>query len=71
MAVVDPQTVSSRPASPGAQELLSEQRSLHERVVDGDERALLEVFDRTGGLVFCAALLLSGRTSTAVSSPGP
>ncbi len=64
MLDVDSRTVSS-PSSPVGQELLDEQRRLHERVVAGDELALLEVFDRTAGLVFSAAILLSGQRSKA------
>ncbi len=65
MLHVDSRTVSSTLPSPVGQELLDEQRRLHERVVAGDELALLEAFDRTAGLVFSAAMLLSGRRSTA------
>jgi hypothetical protein len=61
----DPQTVSARPRSPGGQESLDEQRRLHRRVMAGDELALLDVFDRTADLVFCAARLLSGQRTTA------
>lgn len=59
MSDVELQTVSFPSRLAGGQEL-DQQRSLHERVVAGEEAALLEAFDRTAGLVFCAALLLSG-----------
>lgn len=46
--------------SPGGQDLLDEQRKRYDRVVAGDRLALLESFDHTAGLVFCAALALTG-----------
>ncbi len=51
-------------ASPRGEELIEEELSLYERVVQRDESALLECFDRIGHVVYCMALLCSdGRAS--------
>lgn len=64
-------TVANLHASPSlrapspAEQMLEDERSLYRRIVARDELALLESFDRSGHLVFCTALLLSGESSTA------
>lgn len=65
MTLIDPQPVTLDRVLPSAQELLDEESRLHARVVSGDELALMECFDRTGPLVFCAALLHTGLESEA------
>lgn len=51
-------------APPQGGELTEEELSLYERVVQRDESALLECFDRIGHVVYCMALLCSdGRAS--------
>lgn len=63
MSVVDTRVAAQDPPRPSGRR--DEERRLHERVVAGDELALLECFDRMGDMVFCAALLLSGQRSIA------
>ncbi|HEX2042816.1 MAG TPA: hypothetical protein VHF24_09290 [Acidimicrobiales bacterium] len=49
---------------PRGEELTEEEQLLYERVVQRDESALLECFDRVGHVVYCMALLCSdGRAS--------
>lgn len=60
---LDHETTSSAARLPG--EALEEERSLHERVVQRDEAALLQCFDRIGDLVYCSALLSTGSRTAA------
>ena len=53
-------TGSSPSVSPRSTASRDEARRLHQRVVAGDEVALMELFDRTGSLVYCAALSMTG-----------
>ena len=52
-------------ARPSTESLIEEERRLHERVVQRDESALLECLDRIGDLVYCTALLRTGRQASA------
>ena len=45
--------------------LVAEESRLHERVVRGDESALLECFNRVGDLVYCMALARTGDQTSA------
>jgi Sigma-70 region 2 len=45
--------------------LMADELRLHERVVEHDESALLECFDRVAGLVYCAALARTGDQASA------
>lgn len=45
--------------------LVEEELSLHERVVQRDESALLQCFDRVGHLVYCTALVCTGSRTSA------
>lgn len=65
MTVASYDASRSLPPLSRAEAMCEEERRLHQRVVARDELALLESFDRSGHLVFCAALLLSGERSTA------
>ena len=65
MTILDPEVISSLPCGSAGSKLREEQERLYERIVARDELALLDSFDRTSGLVFCVALLLTGETSTA------
>jgi hypothetical protein len=52
-------------APPSGEELAEEELSLYERVVQRDESALLECFDRIGHVVYCVALLCSNGSPSA------
>ncbi len=39
--------------------LLEEESALHQRIIERDEAALLEYFDRRGHIVYCVALALA------------
>ena len=45
--------------------LVADESRLHERVVQRDEAALLECFDRTADLVYCMALARTGDQASA------
>lgn len=55
----------TREAPPPTDRLIEEELRLHERVVQRDESALLECLDRVGDLVYCMALLQTGRPALA------
>ncbi len=46
-------------ARQGSATLLEEESALHQRIVERDEAALLEYFDRGGHIVYCVALALT------------
>jgi hypothetical protein len=58
-------TVSSRPTSTAGEESLIQQECLFDRIVARDQLALLEALERTGAMVFCVALLLTGQRAAA------
>ncbi|MDQ3978144.1 MAG: hypothetical protein M3314_01130 [Actinomycetota bacterium] len=49
----------------GGRASLDEELRLHQRIVEGDESALLECLDRAGHLVYCSALLRAGNSTAA------
>ncbi len=51
---------SRRASSCQARRLRDEELRLHERLLDRDERALLECFDRFGQVVYCLTLAETG-----------
>ena len=58
-------TTTAAVARPPGEALLEEELSLHARVVQRDESALLQCFDRIGHLVYCTALLCTGSRTSA------
>ncbi len=58
-------SATSAEGPPSTERLIEEESRLYERVVRGDESALLECLDRIGHLVYCMAVVHTGGQASA------